>query len=72
MAKQSDKYYVIKLSKGYWYGVDDDYTSLVKSKKFHVDYWDKERVQEIMEKRLGNNNIPYSIQLLKLTHEIIE
>lgn len=72
MAKQSDKYYVIKLSKGYWYGPIDDFTSLVKSKKFDIDYWSKERVQEIMENKMGNFNIPYEIRLLKITHEIIE
>lgn len=72
MDKQSDKYYVIKLSKGYWYGVTDDYTSLEKSKKFNIDYWSRERVQEIIDNKMGNFNISYEIQLLKITHEIIE
>lgn len=72
MPIKSSKYYVIKLNKGYWYGVTDDYTSLEKSKKFDIDYWSKERVQEIMKNKLGNFNIPYEIQLLKITHEIIE
>lgn len=71
MPIKSSKYYVVKLGKGYWYGVTDDYTSLEKSKKFHIDYWSKERVQEIMENKLGYFNIPYDIQLLKITHEII-
>lgn len=72
MPVKSAEYYVVKLGKGYWYGPIDDYTSLEKSKKFDIDYWSKERVQEIMKNKLGNFNIPYEIQLLKITHEIIE
>ena len=72
MNKHSDKYYVVKLSEGYWYGVTDDYTSLEKSKKFDINYWSIERVQEIIDNKLGNFNISYEIRLLKITHEIIE
>ena len=67
-----NKYYVVKTSEGYWYGVTDDYTDLERSKKFNSEYYSREYVEELMSEKLGNFCIPHVIQLLEITHEIID